>query len=133
MTYLDSNNNVRFGIQRNKLSGTAILVQKVLIGLFTIKNSNTFLPSKGSVFLQIIGNNKIEVEEVRTAISMSLDEIKVNLFNEQATKTNIPSDEKLTDLFLEDVVYKSDTQSWNAIIKIKTLSSNSSFNISSKF
>jgi hypothetical protein len=113
----------------NKTTGTVrgveALAQKIIIRMLTLKGSNAFKNSLGTLFYQLFGTVDYQaVSDVRETIPVLLDDLVTQIKNdqilEQENGTVFEDNELLEDIVLEDVVFDKTFGGWLLTLKIKS-------------
>jgi len=99
---IDANGRVSFTPPPvpQKASGMALLLQIVLLALFTTPGRNVFNPERGGGIMDLVGSNidPDDDTEIIADITQRLEKIKAEIISSQSILVEEPSSSKLRDL-----------------------------------
>jgi len=131
VVYLDSDGVVQFGFRNSipeAVKGTQLLLQNIIIRLFTTSGSNGFEGEDlGGNLYSIIGAGYAPGDEslLRNSFSMGFEAIEQQIKEEQQGQTILDS-ERLESLTLRSVEYNTKTFTWTITAKVYTAAGTSS-------
>lgn len=122
--YLDEDNVVQFGFNSlppTKKVGIELLLQNIIIRLFTDQGSNGFEDSLGGGLLNLIGGGYEPGQEdvLRSNFSFAFLATEQQIKDEQASQ-DLPPSETLRSITLKSVEYNTNTYTWEIVIKVLT-------------
>ncbi len=121
--YLDGSNVVQFGFNTDNpelVSGIELLLQNIIIALFTTEASNAFNTTFGGSLYSIIGKGyEVGHEElVKAEFSLAFSTVETQIKNLQEGVSNIPPNERLRKIDLQSLVYDKSAYAWIIDTKI---------------
>jgi len=122
--YLDSNNTVQFGFgdaPPSQKKGIDLLLQNIVIRLFTNTGSNGFNTAFGGGLLSLIGGGYFpdQVDTLRANFSFTFSAVEEQIKAEQAY-LDLPKSEQLRSITIRSINYNDLTQIWEIIIRVLT-------------
>jgi phage baseplate assembly protein W len=126
--HLDEKNVVHFGFYTDSpefISGIELLLQNVIINLFTTQGSNRFNNNLGGGIYDIIGKGYTVGQEdsVKAEFALAFSTVEAQIKSEQEGMNLLP-EEKLENIDLLSLEYEQNTQSWIIDAKVKTAGGN---------
>ena len=123
--YVDDDGVIQFGLLdgiARKVSGSDILLQKIIIHLFTDLGSNAFNENIGGNIQKIFssGYSQEKLDLIRMDFINNFEAVESQIKEEQSKQTNLDLSERLSSLELKSVDFSSSDQSWEIVLKINT-------------
>ncbi|MBC8548172.1 MAG: hypothetical protein H8D23_00840 [Candidatus Brocadiales bacterium] len=124
--YVDSDGVVQFGfngLSPQTVTGTAVLVQNVIIRLFTTQGSNGFDGDIGGSLYEIIGNGYVpgQEEALQDDFANAFAFVESQTKEEQDSQTDLLDIEKLSSIEVRAVEYQQATQTWDITVRVNTV------------
>ncbi len=122
--YVDSNGVVQFGfndVPPTRKSGIELLLQNILIRLFTNTGSHGFDLDFGGDLLNLLGGGYFpdQVDTLRANFSFVFSAIEEQIKEEQSY-LDLPREEVLRSIKIKSIEYNDNTQTWNIIVRVLT-------------
>ena len=128
--YLDSNNVVQFGFDDKppgQKRGIDLLLQNIVIRLFTNTGSNGFATTFGGDLLSLIGAGYFpeQLSTLRANFSFAFSSVEEQIKEEQSY-LDLPKSEQLRSIGIKSIDYNENTYTWVIIIRVLTEAGGSS-------
>jgi len=121
--YVDSYGVVQFGfngLNPQIVTGTELLMQNIVIRLFTSQASNAFEGDIGGSLYDLLGKGYVVGEEdsLREDFANAFAFVEFQMKEEQDSQTDLIGSERLSSIVVESVEYKESTQSWEISVRV---------------
>jgi phage baseplate assembly protein W len=114
--YLDSEGVVHFGFESgipSTVTGIDLLIQNIIIRLFTSRESNQYEPTLGGDLYEIIGQGYTPGTEdlLKNDFATAIAAVETQIKDEQSSQTDLPAYARLDKITLQSVEYNPQTYS----------------------
>ena len=123
--YVDSDGVVQFGfngLPPRLVTGTELLVQNIIIRLFTTQESNAYSPGIGGNLYDIIGGGYAPGNEdlLREDFVNAFSAIETQIIEEQERQADLMPYERLRKITVASIEYSETTYTWNVQVDVLT-------------